>query len=74
MLISLETRNLRPADLTVSEVMSAPVVSCDPNEELALALSTMREQKIRRLPVVGPDGSGLESAQLEPGFDEGCLL
>lgn len=56
MLIALGTRNQRPADLTVADVMRSPVVTCDPTDDVALALSTMRDRKIRRLPVVDRDG------------------
>lgn len=56
MLIALGTRNQRPADLTVAEVMRSPVVTCGPTDDVALALSTMRDRKIRRLPVVDRDG------------------
>jgi len=52
MLIALGTRNQRPADLTVAEVMRSPVVTCGPTDDVALALSTMRDRKIRRLRVV----------------------
>lgn len=56
MLIALGTRNQRPADLTVAEVMRSPVVTCGPSDDVALALSTMRDRKIRRLPVVDCEG------------------
>lgn len=56
MLIALGTRNQRPADLTVAEVMRSPVVTCGPSDDVALALSTMRDRKIRRLPVVDSAG------------------
>lgn len=57
MLIALGTRNQRPADLTIAEVMRSPVVTCGPGDDVALALSTMRDRKIRRLPVVDNAGT-----------------
>ena len=56
MLIAVGTRNQRPADLTVAEVMTSPVVTCAPSDDVAAALSTMKDRKIRRLPVVDSDG------------------
>lgn len=56
MLIALGTRNQRPAELKVAEVMRSPVVTCGPTDDVALALSTMGDRKIRRLPVVDRDG------------------
>jgi CBS domain-containing protein len=57
MLIALGTRNQRPAELTVGKVMSSPVATCQSGDEVESALSTMRDRKIRRLPVVNDSGS-----------------
>jgi CBS domain-containing protein len=57
MLIALGTRNLRPTDVTVGEVMMSPVITCRPGDEVDSALSLMNARKIRRLPVVGDNGT-----------------
>ncbi len=49
---ALVRENRRPSDLRVAEVASAPPWVCEPGDELAVALSTMRTHTVRRLPVV----------------------
>ena len=44
-----------PRLLTARDVMSAPVVVCDENLELAHAVGIMRLKRIRHLPVIGQD-------------------
>ena len=51
--IALGTRNRRPSELTVGEVMSNNVAVCHPDDEIHNALNTMRTRKVRRLPVGG---------------------
>ncbi len=41
-----------PAHVTVGECMSSEVVCCAPGEPAGRALDVMREQRVRRLPVV----------------------
>ena len=56
-----DARDMR--DLTVDKVMSHPVHSCRPDDELSLALDRMTSFRVRRLPVVatGGDVKGLIS-------------
>jgi CBS domain-containing protein len=54
--IALGTRNRRPSELTVGEVMSNNVAVCHPDDEIHNVLNTMRTRKVRRLPVVSRDG------------------
>lgn len=46
------TRGLAPASLRVGETMAERVHVCRPDDDLVLAERTMREQQVRRLPVV----------------------
>ncbi len=57
LLIALGTRNVRPSELTVGEVMMTPVVTCRPSDDVDTALSQMEARQIRRLPVVSEDGA-----------------
>lgn len=45
-----------PSVIPVSEVMSKNVVSCGPEDDVHTALETMRDRKVRRLPVVDTEG------------------
>lgn len=56
MFIALGTRNQRPADLTVRDVMTSPAVTCRPTDDVESALSAMKKRQIRRLPVVDSNG------------------
>lgn len=50
--------NGRPAgEMLVGQVMSGQVYACAPTDEVADAVETMRERQVRRLPVIGDDGS-----------------
>lgn len=42
--------------ISVEEVMNKCVYAVEPEQELERALQTMREHKIRRLPVLNPEG------------------
>jgi CBS domain-containing protein len=44
-------------ELRVSEVMAKKVRVCNPRDSLAGVENSMRENRIRRLPVVSPDGA-----------------
>ena len=57
LLIALGTRNVRPSELTVGEVMMTPVVTCRASDDVDSALSQMEARQIRRLPVVSEDGA-----------------
>ena len=45
-------RELNPAKTTVGEVMSSPLISVDPDEDLLKASELMQKHNIRRLPVM----------------------
>ncbi len=51
------TRNWVPSDIKVSDVVPRKVYTCAPQDDIHAALKTMREQKVRRLPVAGKDGN-----------------
>ena len=51
--IALATRNRLAAEVTVGEVVQAPVWSCAPDDDLHDALALMKEHHVRRLPVAG---------------------
>jgi CBS domain-containing protein len=55
--IALGTRSRLAGDIAVGEVMSGKLYSCAPDDEIHLTLQTMKEEKVRRLPVVGQKGS-----------------
>lgn len=56
MLIALGTRNGRPSEMTVAEVMTSPVFTCRPSDPIDTALAKMNARKIRRLAVATEDG------------------
>lgn len=55
--IALGTRSRLAGDITVGEVMTGKLSSCLPDEEIHVALQTMKEGRVRRLPVIAKDGS-----------------
>ena len=57
MFIALATRNKRAPEVTVGEVAQAPVRTCGPDDDVHTALATMREHRVRRLPVEGFGGT-----------------
>ena len=57
MYIALATRNQRAAELTVREVVQAPVHTCGPEDDVQVALDTMTRHCVRRLPVEGFGGT-----------------
>jgi CBS domain-containing protein len=54
--IALGTRNKRAGEVAVGEVTKGKLYACSPEDEIHLALLTMQEGKVRRLPVVDSDG------------------
>jgi CBS domain-containing protein len=46
----------KPSGISVEEVMSEKVYATTPDEDIEQALETMREHKVRRLPVLNPEG------------------
>lgn len=55
--VALGTRNRLPGDVTVGEVMSAKLHCCDPDDDIHIALQTMKEGKVKRLPVITKNGT-----------------
>jgi CBS-domain-containing membrane protein len=53
--IAVATRHRRPEELTVSDVMAHRLFTVRPDEDVHVALETMRRERIRRLPVVDAD-------------------
>jgi CBS domain-containing protein len=45
-------KGLDPSTIKASEVMSTPLVTIDPDEELSAATEVMRKNHVRKLPVV----------------------
>ena len=57
MYIALATRNKRASDITVAEVVQTPVYTCGPDDDVETALDTMKQHRVRRLPVEGFGGT-----------------
>lgn len=55
--VALGTRNRVAAELNVADVMTQKVCSCAPEDEIHVALQTMRDGHVRRLPVVTKNGA-----------------
>ena len=53
--VALGTRNVRSSDLCVRDVLKDHILVCKSSDDINTALQTMREGKIRRLPVVNED-------------------
>lgn len=53
MYIALATRNTLASRLTVGEVARRQVWTCTADDDVHAALATMKEHRVRRLPVVG---------------------
>ena len=59
MCIALATQNARASELKVGAVASKKVVTCTPEDDIKAALATMKQARVRRLPVVGFGGTVL---------------
>lgn len=55
--IALGTRNRPSGEVTVAEVMSEKLCSCEPGDDIHLALQTMGEARVHRLPVTAQNGT-----------------
>jgi CBS domain-containing protein len=53
MYIALATQNARASQLRVGAVASAKLVTCAPEDDVHAVLATMKQARVRRLPVVG---------------------
>jgi CBS domain-containing protein len=63
--IALATRNKLASQLTVGDVVQTPVWTCGPDDDVQTALTTMRQHRVRRLPVEGFGGSVLGIVSLD---------
>lgn len=59
MYIALATRDKRASQVTVGEVVRTPVYTCRPEDDVHAALATMKQHRVRRLPVEGFGGTVL---------------
>lgn len=57
--IALGTRNKLAGEVTVGEVTAGKLYACSPEDEIHLALLTMQEGKVRRLPVIDLNGKAV---------------
>ena len=55
--IALGTRNRPAGEVTAAEVLTGKLYSCSPDDDIHMALQTLKEAKVRRLPVVSQDGT-----------------
>ena len=55
--IALWSKNRLPSDVVVSDVKPQGVYTCAAADDIHAALETMQNKQVRRLPVVGKDGS-----------------
>ena len=53
MYIALATQNARASHLRVGAVATRDVVTCAPEDDVDAALASMKQARVRRLPVVG---------------------
>ena len=51
------TKHRAPSEVSVGEVITGKVFACGPEDDIHDALKTMRHERVRRLPVVGEDGT-----------------
>ena len=54
--MAMAIRDTNPSHVSVEEVMSGQVYAVTPDDDVDQALQKMQEHKIRRLPVVNPEG------------------
>jgi CBS domain-containing protein len=59
MYIALATRNTLASQVKVGEVARKTVATCEPEDDVHAALATMKQARVRRLPVVGFGGTVL---------------
>ena len=57
MYIALATQNARAAEVTVGAVSTKKLATCAPEDDVQAALATMKEARVRRVPVVGFGGT-----------------
>jgi CBS-domain-containing membrane protein len=54
--MALAMRDTNPSSVSVEEVMTGQVYSVNPEDKIEQALRAMQEHKVRRLPVLNPEG------------------
>ena len=54
--MAMAMRDCKPADVSAEKVISGAVYSVSPEDDIHKALEIMQEHKVRRLPVVNPEG------------------
>ena len=54
--IALGTRNRSAGEVTVAEVQTGKLYSCAPEDDIHMALQTLKEASVRRLPVISQSG------------------
>jgi CBS domain-containing protein len=57
--IALGTRNKLAGEVPVGEVIGSKLHACSPEDEIHVALLTMRDGKVRRLPVIDKEGKAV---------------
>lgn len=57
--IALGTRNKLAGEVTAGEVTAGKLYACSPEDEIHVALLTMQEGRVRRLPVIDSDGKAV---------------
>lgn len=55
--IAVATQGRLAVEIVVGEVITGDIYACEPDDEIEVALKTMRQEKVRRLPVVKSDGT-----------------
>ncbi len=55
--IALGTSNRKASELPVGEIMSRDLASCHPGNDIRVALKTMAQRRLHRLPVVDEAGA-----------------
>ena len=55
--IALGTKNRPAGEVTVTEVLTGKLYSCAPDDDIHMALQTLKEAAVRRLPVISQNGN-----------------
>ena len=63
--IALATRDRQASDLRIGEVAQSPVYTCSPDDNLETVLATMKQHRVRRVPVAGFGGTVLGVISLD---------
>ena len=63
--IALATRDRQASDVHISEVAQSPVYTRNPDDDLEAVLATMKQHRVRRVPVAGFGGTVLGVISLD---------